>query len=206
MRGLATPMGGGEKGPKRARAGLPPPPLQGPPLPQHLGLVMPHPGPCLWGPRSSLDGGPRSRRPASHARLGASGLLGGVVAEHPNLHVTCRLGRPGRSTTLGTCTTPRANSCPGAPHRTPGTCHPTCGRRCAGPPSSTSEWAVGRPRLPAAPAGHRDWAAVLGIGPTPSLTAAPSLGGWVAGALLPSHWEGGTRLRWTRPPGGTCPW
>lgn len=65
-----------------------------------------------------------------------------------------RLGRQEPSTTLATCTTPRASSCPGMPRRTLGTCHPMSARRCTGPLSSMSEcmgWAGIAGQEPMAP-------------------------------------------------------
>lgn len=88
----------------------------------------PSPSPCFWSPGNSLDGAPRSAC---------------IPRGHPNLGAARRSERRGRCTTWGTCTMPRASSCPGAPHRTPGTCPPTSERRCAGPRSSTSEWGRG---------------------------------------------------------------
>lgn len=141
---------GGEK--EQSRAPSPARPPQAPP-PQYLHLLCLTQALAFGAPEAACMGGqwpapqfactPRSA--VYSQRPEASRLLGGVAAEHPNLCAAHRSGRPGRSTTSGMCTTPRASSCPGVPRRTPGTCPPTCVRRCAGPPSSTSEWAAGVP-------------------------------------------------------------
>ena len=110
----------------------------------------PPPSPCLWGTAGTVVRG--------------QGVPRGPGLQRANLGATFRSGRPGHCTTSATCTTPRASSSHGTPHRTLGTCRPMSGSHCAEPPSSMSEW--GRRRHHGPGSGRStSRAAAVGAGP-----------------------------------------